>query len=433
MPVRGWRAGRPVVFTSWQDLSTRSSPSGIGSALLVASGDSAAPLAAELIRAFEGYRVKPIGQAIAPGRSGHWRVYLAQQTLTLAYGPQHYFSLPLPMEPDKALAQVQDLLALAARQNPANAGGIEAFFDGPAEVTGAVQRMLTAIAAPVRPLRLGGGFVAAWHAIPIALRAGFLALALVLALHGLVSLSQGDLKSFDVRDIESAPPTLTTQLGASLSAGASRPAQVSQTGLGLWLKALAEALDQSQLGIPALMLLEIERAQPDALPSSRLDEGVLRFRVRLQPVTVTSTRTNEVRQLGGQPKPATKNLLEVLSGLPHLVDKPQQDANGMITMTYSGSLGPLGPDSALTGRQQIPVAQAATAMANQAKVMGLAIQIPLETAQGLHFLLTDQPALQVFGWLWEYPLAPSGWALNSLRIVRGSQPGLVTVHGRITP
>lgn len=436
MPVRGWKAGTPVAFTSWKDLSTRSGPHGIRGALLVASGDAAAPLAADLIRAFDGLRLKPLGQVIAPRRPGQWRVYLAQQTFTLAYGPQDYFSLSLPAETDKALPQVQDLLALAARQNPPKAGGIQAFFDGPAEVTGAVQRMLTAMAAPVQPLPLAGGVLAAWQAIPVALRTGLLALALVLALHAMSPLWQRDAGSLSVLGVVPASPQGTALPGASLPPTTAGPAQLPQTGLGQWLKALAEGLEQSPSGLPALALLEIARLEPAEGATSqdaRSGASAPLFRVRLQLVGTAAAQTAGVRQLGGQTQPAVKGLVEALSGLPRLTDKPQQQADGVITMTISGGLGLVGPEAALAARQPVTAAQAATALADQAKGMGLALQISSQTAREMVFLLTDQPASQVFGWLWAQPVAPAGWALSSLRMAQGGQPGLVTVQGRIVP
>ncbi|MGA1253205.1 MAG: hypothetical protein ACO3WN_05160 [Burkholderiaceae bacterium] len=411
MLLRGWKRGQPVASMNWKEFAALGNARRPRGTILLAAGDGASPLPAELVRAFAGFRIKPLGQAIAPRRAGRWRVYLAQDTLTLAYGPSEYFSLALPQAIDQALIQAQDLIHLAARQNPPKPGGIQAFFSGPAELTGPVQRLLSSIAAPVHPLPLAGGFAATWQSIPLLLRAGLVALAGVSVLLWL----------FPQQSVNTGSESVTQVPVSPSRDGQTSKAQEPQGSPGLadWLGSLSLALDRLPSGVTALSFLEI---MPSAVGTRAATSATPEYRVRLQTELAKASPTLGVPSLGSPAGPGDAAFYAALSALPGLLGTPERQSPGLYEMRLSSNLFPrfLGLDPPLS-------------LVAQAQGLGLRLEVSVQTAQEIRFLIADQPVTQVLTWLWAQPAFPAGWIWTSLRIRRGSQQGLVTLEGRVTP
>jgi len=411
MVLRGWKRGQPVASISWKEFVALGNTNRPRGAILLAAGDGASPLPAELVQAFAGFRIKPLGQAIAPRRAGRWRLYLAQDTLTLAYAPNEYFSLALPQGIDQALIQAQDLIQLAARQDPPKPGGIQAFFSGPAELTGPVQRLLSSIAAPVHPLPLAGGLMATWQSIPPLLRAGLVALGVVSLLFGF----------FPQQSMNTGRESITQRPASSVGDGQPSKAQEPQgfRGLAGWLGSLSLALDQLPLGVTALSLVELMRS---ADGTGTAQSAVSEYRVRLKSESSKTAQTLGVRSLGNAAAPQDAAFYAALSALPGLLGPPERQGQGLYEMRLSGDLFPrfVGLDPPLS-------------LVAQAQGLGLRLEVSVQTAREIRFVMADQPVTQVLGWIWAQPAFPAGWVWTSLRIRRGSQEGLVTLEGRVTP
>jgi hypothetical protein len=388
--LRAWKNGRPLEALRFDQLS----PKPLKEArFCLAMGDPDQSLSPH---ANWPSRLQPLGQALQTLGGRGWKAYLAQGVFTLSYGKDKFFSIPTGHGLDHAVSAID----LAFRQSPPGSGQVFLFeAKDDTDSSESLASVFQGLGLRVKPLQLGSG--------PLDLMG-----------HALKNAPKG---------LPSGVALLAVLLGVSLLWQPHRTSPASSL-------ALQKSSAKSAPAVSAISALE------DLLNPLVAALGAAGG-YELEKITIASGAAPNQLELevqilaqGLQASPDLKSVRDQLSKLPGVLSvNVARDVQGSLKLSVASrpNLSFSSQGAARSESAQAASPQGLDQLRSKLEIFAKQSAVVTDDLQRVSpgrvvMTLPEQPIRSVLTFLGQLASSSANLDLNSLKITRGIQPGLLT-------